>query len=102
MASGKPLTEEDRARITRLARQNYSVNEIHDLTGFARSTIQRVLKQADTFPKGYVKRPRKEPLTKSLVQRFLDLFGFGKDKPKKKRRHRKSRNHRKPMKEMEL
>lgn len=92
MASGKPLTGEDRARIVRLAKDNYSVNEIHDLTGFARSTIQRTLKQADAYPEGYVKRPRKKaPVTKSLLQRFFDLFGLGKEPPKKKRRHRKTR-----------
>ena len=91
MASGKPLTGEDRARIVRLARDNYSVNEIHDLTGFARSTIQRVLKAAGTFPQGYVKRAKKQPVTRSLLQRFFDLFGIGKEPPKKKRRHRKNR-----------
>ena len=91
MASGTPLTGEQRARVIRLAEQNYSVLDIKELTGFAKSTIQRILQKENVYPKGYIHRPRQksEAPAKSWLQKLKDLFGVGKEEPKKKRRPRK-------------
>lgn len=94
MASGTPLTGEQRQRIVRLAQQDYNVLQIKDMTGFAKSTIQNVLRSENVFPNGYIHRPRKnkkEAPKKSWIQRIKDLFGIGHPEPKKKRRHRKVR-----------
>jgi IS30 family transposase len=92
MPIGKPLTGEQRSRVLRLLQQNYPTKEIQEITGFAKSTIQRIMKETATYPEGYVHRPRKiaqEKPKKSWIERLKALFGIGTPEPAKKRRPRK-------------